>query len=317
MATGLNSQLGWALEATPGTAESTIDAWADTFTGESMEYTRATIRSAALRAGSKIRPVPVLGADSVSGGVEFEISSGNAAHALRQAIGTEGVTGAGPYVHTFVPSTTDLPSTTVEIGKPEADSATVHRYRYSGCMVNGWSITVAPSEEFIRFALDYIGMGVTTGGSVSTPTFSTVQPFAFVHATLTMGGATQCFTTVSLQGANNISAKQLVCPTNPRTPKVRESGFHDITGSVGMEFDSMDFYDAFVAGTVATFSLLLDAGSTSKLEFEGDVIYTGHSAPVSGPEVLEQTVPFEFVRQTSDANAFSAILTNSISTSVT
>jgi hypothetical protein len=314
--TGLTSQVGWALEAVAGTPEATIDQWADGFLSESLSLQPEWMISQALRASRRTQRRRVMGTYQTSGTVEFELSAGSAAHALRQSIGTEVTAGAGPYTHTFTPTTaSELPATTVEVGRTSVDG-TAHRFRYGGSKVNSWEIVVEPNE-FVKMTLDYVGMNETVGGTVSTPTFTTVEPFTFVDATLTLGGSTECFTSVSVTGENNIDVKNLICATNPREPKIRDAGFHELGGTLEKEIEDLDLYTAFVAGTPASFSLVLNAGASSILSITGQVMYNGETPAVSGPEVLMQTVPFTFMHATSDASAFTAVLTNAVSGSVT
>jgi len=310
--TGLLSQLGWGLEVTPGTAV-VATAWADGLRSESLKIEQEWMISQALRAGRRTQRTRVAGTRKISGNVEVEVSSGSIGMLLRQSVGAEAISGIGPYNHTFTPTTAvEVPSTTVEVGRPSLDG-TVRRFRYVGAKVDQWELS-QDVDEFLIMSVDYMGMTEDLTGAMSTPTYTTVQPFTFVNATLTLGGSAECFSSLKISGKNNISSTNLVCATDPRAPKVRDPGFHELGGSFEQEFEDMTLYNLFVAGTPATFGAIWSAGSTSILEIAGQVMYDGETPNVTGPDVLMQSVPFSFIHATADASAFTATLTNSVAT---
>jgi hypothetical protein len=69
-----------------------------------------------------------------------------------------------------------------------------------------------------------------------------------------------------------------------------------------------------VNGAEAALSLAFDAGTGAKLTIAGNVRFDGSTPNVSGPELLEQALPFKFVSVTSDAAAFTVTLENADAT---
>lgn len=308
---GLNAQVGIGIESTPGTAVAPT-RWPSGTRSAPFTRNQTFLMSQALRSGRVIRAKRFAGKYGYTGELEVELSSADAGILLRTAIGGAVTTGAGPYTHTFTPAN-DLPASSVEVGTPSL--AAINRFRYTGAYVQSWTLTINP-EEIVRMALSYIGMDVDVTGVLSTPTYTTVDPFLPAQATLTIGGTTECFSNVTLTGTNNLSQSDVLCVATPGRRAVRDAGFHDLGGTFDQEFEDMTLYNLFVAGTAATFSLAINAGATSQLTITGSVKFDGENPKVTGPEVLKQSIPFTFMHDTSDASAFTAVLINSVSTAV-
>ena len=59
---------------------------------------------------------------------------------------------------------------------------------------------------------------------------------------------------------------------------------------------------------------MLSSGASESLTIAGNIRFTGETPVVSGPEILEQPLPFVFTSATSDAAAITATLVNTDST---
>lgn len=295
--TGLTTQVGWGTEVTPGTAVAATK-WA-AITSESIKYMPSYVTSQALR-NRRTPPVEVITSTRVEGDVTLEVTANSIGPLLFGAIGADAISGVGPYTHTFVPMSTELSAQTVEIQRVAT------RFVYAGMRTASWTLDV-PNEGIVSWTSSYMGQSQATGGTLSTPTYSTDSPFTFLNATLTLGGVASCVSDVSLSGDNSLYTRMLTCGY-----KVNDFGRHDITGSCSKEFEDLIVYNAFVAGTPATFSLALNAGASSILTITGQVYYREASPNVSGPGVVEQPVNFVFRHATSDASTFTAVLTNTV-----
>jgi hypothetical protein len=308
---GLSAQLGVAIETTPGTR--VAPAVFPELLSESMRRNPQFLRSAGLR----VRMTQHRIIDSgyrVSGDVQMEAATETIGPFLRAAIGAVATTGSGTYTHVITPSVTTLrPSMTVQIGRPTvATSAVVECFEYTGCYVNAWELSIQP-DAFVTASFTFDGMLEDVSQTLATPTYPTLTPLTFLHATLTASGGTECVNSLNLTGSLSNSVRAQVCPTNPGTNKITPSGMAAFGGSFGRDFRNTDMYDDMVAGTEATLTVALVSGSYS-LTITGNARLMDAGPNVGGPDILTEDVPFEFLHASTDASAFTATLVNNVAT---
>lgn len=311
----ISGQVGMAIETTPGTRQAPT-AWMEILQ-ESLTAGRKTLRSNAIGgAGAIVKPNVLLGQEP-AGQIAMEASAENIGKMLRMALGAPTTTGAGPYTHTFAFSFANaLPTATFQIGRPDV-GGTVRPFDYVGMMVNTWEMAINP-DEYVQVQYDLAGRFVDETQTLGTPTWPTLTSWSSVHASLSLLGGTECFDSLTIRGDNKLNMSAVVCGTNPGQRRVRQAGRPSFGGTFNQDFEDMTLYNAFKNGTVGALSLVLNAGSTATLTIAGRVQFVEDNTPaLSGPEdILKQTANFEFVRDGSntDAQAFSVVLVNSVST---
>lgn len=305
---GVLAQFGWAIETTSGTRQTPVD-FAE-FNSESLALSINRIERMGLRAGRRVSYGWSAGTQQVEGSIEFDLSVNTVGSLWRACLGAVSTTGSGTYTHTFTPG--DLPSLTVQIGRPFT-SGTVQPFDYVGCRVQSWELTGNPNE-FARVSLDLVGEDEDTGQSLASASYGQGNFFTFAHGELNIASSEVCIDSVSVTGANNLDVYHKICSTNPGFPTIREAGMRDYGGTFTADFESLTAYNRFVNGTEAALSLTFEVSTTQKLTITGNVRFDGTTPNVPGAEVLKNTLPFKFTSSTSDAAAITVELINSDST---
>jgi hypothetical protein len=306
----LSGQVGMTIETTPGTRIAPA-TWKQILS-ETLSAGRTMIPVRGIGGGSRIHLASIIGLQQPGGQISMDLAAENAPNLLRLAFGTPATAGAGPYTHTYTPSmTAPLPSATIQKGVPDT-GATVRPWDFIGSRANSWEITITPGE-LIKVNYDIVSEYVDTAQTLGTPTWPTISPFsASAHTVMTILGSAECVDSVTLTGANNLTTSNPICSTNPGRQRVQDAGNREYGGTFTKDFESMTFYNTFVAGTVGAMVVTIDAGASNKLVITGRVQFQEDNTPqMGGPgEIVKQTVPFNFVRETTDALAFTAVLTS-------
>jgi hypothetical protein len=311
---GLAAQIGFAAEATttPGT-RATPTRFLE-FVSEDLSLNVQRIESMGLRAGRRTTHRWVPGTREVSGGFSVEMAAQGTGLLLSHAFGTVATTGANPYVHTFTPGPLDTKTLTVQVGRPD-HGGTVRAFDYLGCSITEWELS-AEVNQFLAGRFSVYGMDCATSHSLASASYpSGYSPFVFTQGTLSIASAAVCVRQVQVRGSNGLATgRHRICADGNKPKVALEAGFREYTGSVALDFDTLDPYNLFVNGTEAALSLSFDAGTSAKLVITGNVRFDGDTPHVSGPDLLEQPLSFKYVSSTSDAAAITATLTNADAT---
>jgi hypothetical protein len=303
---GLAAQVMLAIETTKNTR--IVPTAAIPFTSENITGGAAQTKSKALRAGRRMPHKFAAGTKLWTGPISMELQSETIGKLLRLMFGTVNTTGAGPYTHTY--SAGDLPSATVQIGRPESDSDTVNAYDYIGSMCRTWSLEVNPANTFVNLQLDLACYDEDLAQTLATPTYAAGTPLLFSHGALTVAGSALCFDTLTLNGDNALRILHKVCAADAGRPTISEQGERTYGGTFTADYIGYTAYQRFVNGTEGALVLAFNAGASAQLTFTGNVRYTGTTPVVTGPEVVKQPAPFEFMHATSDASALTVVLIN-------
>ncbi len=302
---GLGAQLGFEVETTKNTRAvptNFID-----FLSESLSYEIDRIQSNGLR-NRRLSHRWGQGNRLVTGSVDFELTAETVGAWLQACIdGVPATTGAGPYVHTYSPDT--LKSLTIQIGKPDTGNV-VRVFEYTGMMVQSWSMAIRPNE-FVTMSTDFRGHNETVNQTLATASYSTFTGFTFAHASLTIAGVEYCVDSLDINGTNNLDVTNKICSTNPGAPTIREAGMWEYGGNFEMDFENLDLYNLYRNATEGALVVTLNAGASAQLVQTMNVRLDGDTPSVSGPEILKQTIPFVATSATTDAAAYTAVLTNS------
>lgn len=308
--TGLAAQIGMAIEATPGTRQVPVRFFP--FVSESMKLNQTRLFSAGLRAGRRTKHRSDLASSFVDGNIEFEMAPQGLGVPLRAMMGTLVTTGSGPtWTHTGTPGPLVDDLLTVQVGRPFVGSTTVQPFDYIGCMVANWSIGFNV-DQYATLSLGLSGVHEDTAQTLAA--FSppaTWAPFVYTSGVLSTASTEQVIISGSVAGDNAIDAPRhrmrSTTPARPLNPA--EGGMRAYTGQVVCDFTSLAAYNRFVAGGEAALSLVFTQGANT-LTVAGNVVFTGDTPNVGGPEALTQSLPFEFLSSTSDAAALTITLVN-------
>ena len=295
---GLTSQLGLAIETTPGTRVAP-NRFLE-FDSESLQLNIDRIQRDGMRAGRRMHHGWSPGVYQTGGSVEFDLSSAAVGAVFHAAIGAVTTTGAGPYTHTFVPGA--LPSMTVQVGRPTIP------FDYLGTYVNSWSLSANPNEH-AKMSLDLVGMEEARTHDLATATYAQGDFFTFVHGELTIAGDEKPVDSVSLSCDNSLSLYHQIKSTNAGRPSIFEDGRRMYGGTVTTDFENLTDYNRFINATEVALVLSFTSGPNS-LTLTGNVRFDGTTPNVSGPAIVKQELPFTYTSNTSDAAAFTAVLIN-------
>ena len=177
---GSLSDTGIAVESVFGTAVA-----ATTFLpmmSNGMEYDPGWF-SPTLMMGERDKQVYNLQGEAKNiGSVEGPLFPSNAIPLLVAAIGTDAVSGSGPYTHTISTSNT-LPSLTVEKGIGGYQSL-----QFAGCKVGKFSIKAPTGNEPVTMTADLSGQSVAILTSPTAISVTNEIPWEFSEASLSLGG---------------------------------------------------------------------------------------------------------------------------------
>lgn len=173
--TGMDAQIGYALESTVGTPV-TVTSFLPLIS-ETLMQDKTRLESAGIIAGRRVLTSDQWngGNVTVSGSVQHELYNRGLGKLFAAMFGAVATTGSGPYTHTFTPGDLDGDALTVQVGRP-ATNGTTYPFTYAGMKVASWEIACA-AGEIATLGLDLVGQrefdyrtvtdGVTTSGSTA------------------------------------------------------------------------------------------------------------------------------------------------------
>jgi hypothetical protein len=303
---GLIAQAGFAIETTVGTRV-TPTSFVE-FNSESLRLQIERIEREGLRAGRRTHHGWSPGVRMTEGQLALDLSAETVGTLFRAALGSAvSSTSGAPYTHTFTMG--DLPSLTIQIGKPSVDGV-VRPFDYVGSFVRAWELSAQPNEHAVM-SLDITGKNELTDQSLASASYAQTNWFTYVHGKLEIAGSEVCIDSFSLSADNGLETYHQICSTDAGVPVIRESARRNYGGTFQADFQNLTAYNRYVNGTEATLELEFVVSTAASLTITGNVRFDGETPQVSGPEIVKQTLPFKFVSNTSDANAFTAVLVNS------
>lgn len=296
-------QVGWKREVTWGTAV-TVDTFMPVVSSN-LSVDEGWMRPKGIRAARRTRNLATLGARKVSGSVNMEFPNTSIASLLKDMFGAVNTTGAGPYTHTFTPGTADE-SLTLQTGITDA-AGTVQPFTASGVKLDSWELS-ANVGEFAMLSFDWTGKDIVTATALASASYaSTLVPFTFVQASLTVNGsAVASARKVSLKAAKNLRNDRFVLGSRNILQQLEEERF-DFTGTIEADFDSLTIYNLQVAGTAVALVVTLSNG-TDSLTVTANIQVFGDAPNLDQPGLEPQTINFEVGHGTTDATAITAVL---------
>ena len=207
--TGIDAQIGYALETTVGTPE-TVTAFLP-LVSETLGQELARLESAGIIAGRRVLASQQWnGGDiTVSGSVQHELYNRGLGKLFTAMFGAVTTTGAGPYTHTFTPGDLTGDALTVQVGRPAVNNTTFP-FTYAGMKVSSWEIACA-AGEIATLGMDLVGSreidyrlvtdGVTTSGSAAITSASAAFNASDIGNPISGTGIPSGATILSVQSA--------------------------------------------------------------------------------------------------------------------
>lgn len=309
MPTGLNAQIGYAVETTPGTYE-TVARFFEFVPPLSLRKVQNMTKPQGIRANRLTAVGASLGTYTIEGATSHELTAESIGILLEACIdGTPATTGAGPYEHVFTPGAVN--SLSAQVGLPSASA--VHPVQYTGLRARSWTLTVDPQTTHPVLTVEWIGLGYDDDGtpSLASASYATFTRFTFAHASFSVAGSPLCVDTFTFNGTTGweIGPHQ-VCAERPGGPTLEQTGLMGFMGTATYDLANLTQMGRLYAGTQVAISVTFNAGSSAILTLAGNAFFSGDPATIEGTGKTKETINFEFVSATSDAAAFTATLTN-------
>lgn len=254
----VSGQLGFKSESAWGTAV-TVDTFHPGYLSDNPVRDQPPIASQAIRSGRSTVACMSTGTRTVSGSFSLELTPQPLATLLTHMFGTVDTSGtAAPYTHTATPSTNDPEGFTSQVGI-EGSGGTVYPFTYSGCRLEGWTIS-ASAGDLASLDLDVIAKDYGTATALASASYGTFCPFTFVHGSVTADGtALTEVSSFSLESTIPRRSKHAVGGSLIMEP--RRTGNRDFNITVDTEFEDLTLHN--LANTGVEVVLTFDNGSES------------------------------------------------------
>lgn len=301
---GLSAQLGGKKETTYGTPVTVDQFWE--FGSETLKLDKNYILSRQLRAGRTFQSSSRRTATtrSAAGNITLEVPTlgfgfwidllhGNTVTPVQQAATTA-------YLQTHnIGTTAPDKSATIQVGRPDT-GGTVRAFTYTSAMVTSWQLNFALNEFLIaEFGLD--AQEELTATALATASYPTgLQSFNFTQGSIYIGGVLAAnILGGSIQGGLPRKVDRFYMGATGLKAKPIQNDYATAGGTLNTEFTNLTQYGLFTAGTISEVRLefISSALAGTAIPFSVKVTmaacgYEGETPNVSGPDVLDQPLPF-------------------------
>ena len=202
--TGIDAQVGLALETTWGTAVTVTRFFP--LVSETMKKEIDRVESAAQFTGAQtLRSTQwAAGNAKVGGDVGFELYDQSFGMLWKAAFGT--VTTAGtvaPYTHTFWPVAPSV-SFTMQIGRPTVYGSVIP-HTYEGCKIASWALS-CKAGEIATWGMTLLAEEERAGTALASASYaSNLKPWVFTSASVTVDGTAVPVKQFDLNGDNMLT----------------------------------------------------------------------------------------------------------------
>jgi hypothetical protein len=200
-------------------------------------------------------------------------------------------TGSGPYTHVFTSSVAGLNtlSMTVQKGVPDT-GGTVRPFSFVGGVVTEWNI-ICEIDQNVRLSTVWDFKDVTTAEALATASYpATNSPFSFIDGTCEIDDVAVNITRCRLHGMNRFNVDRRSFGNTKR--RQIPNGAIGFDGEIRMEFESLDEYNKFLAGTESKLDLIFAYGTSSLTIEIPKIQYTGDTPVVESQDIVPLTLPF-------------------------
>lgn len=303
MSNGSRHNLYMAAESSYGEIGNDPVLQALRITGTTLGLSRDSLLSAELRNDRQISDFR-LGADNISGDINFELSYGSFDTLMEAALLSPGWQTGTPSVGTDrIIAGSDRRSFSFVRHFEELSSSQYPYIHYYGCEVNTLSLTIA-ANQMITGTMGFIGKGqnllqdLSAMGTPTYPSKTTTKPLDSFTGILEEGGSTLGIVTeLTINLANGITPRFTVGSRQTINPSVENS---NLTGSITVFFESAALMKKFVDETASSlyFTMPDNAGNTLAVRIP-KIYYTGGQPDVTGPGPVSIALPFQAVYDTT------------------
>lgn len=304
---GLDAQIGFAAESTYGTA-ATVTRFLP-LVEESVSQEIERMESSGIIAGARVLRSQqwAAGKEVIEGDVGFELYDRSLGLLFTHMFGTAGVSGSGPYTHTFSPGTLTGKSLTMQIGTPDT-GGTVRPFTFAGTKIASWELACSEGE-IATLGLSVAAKSVTTATALATTSYAaSISPMVFTSGSVTIGGSAVQAKGVTLSGDNGLDTERYFLGSGQMSEPL-EAELRTYDGTVDLEFSDLTQYNRFTGATEAALVIALAKG-TSTATITANVRFDSNRPNVGGTGLVMQGVPFKCVGASTDAGAITAVLVN-------
>lgn len=299
----VQGQFGLKSEVTWGTPV-TVDQFFECYLSDNPVRTQPPLVSQGIVAGRHTPNCISVGAKTVQGSFQFELSPDPLATLLTHMFGSVVTTGAGPYTHTATPGDAEG-SFTAQVGI-EDSGGTVRPFTYEGCKLTGAQLA-ATAGEIATMGINVVAQDYVTATGLATASYGGVCPFTFVNGTVNVDASPLAEVT-SFQLGVSIPRRIKHAVGSALIMDPRENGRREHMITVETEFEDLTLHD--LANTAVAVVLDFDNG-TESLTITCNAWVNPSTPTVSGVD-SENTETFSAqCYGSTDAAAITAVLVNS------
>lgn len=207
--------------------------------------------------GRRFDVEPAFGNISVEGSATIPVDVTNIGYWLKLLLGAPVTTGAGPYTHTFEPST-DTPSVTLEDGFTDVNAY----FLFSGVKINSMSFSFAV-DSILTADVNLLGSAETTAVATedNTPVEETLERFQAKQVVVKVGGSTVGIVQeINFEINNDLDDSVYTLSSNGFRVSLPETRF-SINGSAKILFEDLTYYNQAIAGTETSIDIELTNGT--------------------------------------------------------
>ncbi len=275
IATGSKTEIAYVEETVYGVTPTTPAFQKICYTGTSLGITKDTLESACLTADRQIKEVRS-GNRQTGGDLSAELEYGSYDDWLEAVL-------LGTWTANVLKAGITSRSFTIE---KFFDLDTDEYHRFTGCIFNGWSLSVAPNamvtSDFTVIGKDIDDQNLTSQVTGSTYTDAANNPpFDSFTGTIQEGGTTIAIVTeIELTLDNGVEPSFVLMSKTTIEPG---EGKSRLTGTLTAWFESSDLYTKFLSETSSSLKFELTDTSGASLEFDiPNLKYTSGNPDVTG-----------------------------------
>lgn len=303
MAIGLDSQIGYAVEGTPGTYE-TVTRFLEFVPPLGLMPRQRYYESQGIRA-RRLPHAFSLAESWVEGRVQHELVAESIGILFEACIDSSpDTTGSDPYEHVFEAGA-NLASLSAQWALPS--SSALHPITAAGLRARSWELTNDASGVHPMLSIDWIGELIDIDGtpSLASASYADFTRFVFQQLVIEVGGSAVCVDNVAIRGTTGYTSEFKNCGVD-----IEQTERPTFTGSFTADLANLTQLGRYLNGTEAAVTATWTNGSSAILEIAGNCYFPGQAPTIDGYGKTKETVDFVFFSDTDDATAFTATLTN-------
>ena len=296
---GRGSALGLGIETTWGTFVAPAgSAWLRPISSDIARVRSKQPRAVLTQgsAGVAMNRALYVESDIVGGSFTVEAEYHSLPLLLEWAMGGSATAGVGPYSH--VQKLAAALPFGLSIDQVRGHGGTSDKFE--GCMATQFSLSVSAGGGPMTFSASVLGQTGTERGSVSTPSFSTVDAPVLYHqaGTLTFNSVAYTLIDMTVSVDNAIGPRIQLGSLNTLEP--RRTGYMSVTTTVTIEVKDA-LRTAYLSDTASDYSIAFTGAGDYAMTIEGhNCIITSCSDPIASAGILRQTITFTSLSDGTD-----------------